>query len=155
MEFELSACAAGHCVVATVAGECDISDVSSLRERLLGVVASRPSAIVVDLSRLGFLDCAAVRVLATVGRKVTLMGGSLAIAAPTAQVGRLIEVTGLDRRLATYPNVAAALAGLCPGDRPPGSADRTADPPSGRAARVPALPLLPSGLCAACLALPQ
>lgn len=155
MDFELSVCAAGRCVVATMGGECDISDVSLLRERLLGVVASEPSWIVVDLSRLGFIDCAGARVLAGVGRRATLMGGSLAIVAPTAQVGRMIELTGVDRRLATYTDVAAALAGLCPGERPPGSADRTADPPSARAARVPALPLIPSGLCAACLALPQ
>ncbi|HEX4093552.1 MAG TPA: STAS domain-containing protein [Trebonia sp.] len=139
MDFELSVCAAGRCVIAALGGECDTSDAARLRERLLGVVASHPSRIVVDLSRLGFLDCAGARVLARAGRRARLKGGSLVLAAPTAQVSRLIAVTGANRRLATYPDVAAALADLCPGDRPPGPADR-----------VPALPLLPSGLCAAC-----
>ncbi|HEY0936755.1 MAG TPA: STAS domain-containing protein, partial [Trebonia sp.] len=114
MDFELSVRARDQCVVVRIDGECDAGSTAALRESLLGVLAANPARVVLDLSGLDFLDCAGARVLVAVGRRATLLGGTLAVAALTDPVARLLQVTGLGARLAVFPAVDAALAAVRP-----------------------------------------
>lgn len=110
MDFELSVCVHEHCVIVRIDGESDAGNAAALRESLLDVLATSPVHIVLDLSGLGFLDCAGARALVAVDRRATLLDGALAMAALTAPVARLFQVTGLGARLAVFPALDAALA---------------------------------------------
>jgi anti-sigma B factor antagonist len=97
-------------VIVEVHGECDITSAPVLRERLLGVLARRSAWIVLDLSGLGFLDCAGAGALLAVSRRAMLLGGTLAIVAPAIAVARLLQLTDLDRHLLILSGVDAATA---------------------------------------------
>jgi anti-sigma B factor antagonist len=118
MDYELSVCGHDRCVVVGICGECDASNAATLRDHLLGVLTRVSPWMVADLSRLEFLDCAGARVLVSTRRRAMLLGGALALAAPTAPTTRLLQLTGLSLRLAIFPTVDAALAAIRPGDHP-------------------------------------
>jgi anti-anti-sigma factor len=101
MDFELSTCGPDRSVRVRVCGECDASNAATLRDFLLGVLTAESARMVLDLSRLDFLDCAGARSLVAVSRRARLLGGSLAVTAPTAPVARLLHVTGLGGLLLT------------------------------------------------------
>ncbi|HUN32001.1 MAG TPA: STAS domain-containing protein [Trebonia sp.] len=142
MDLELSARGDDGCVVVVARGECDIASVSLLREQLLGALARMSARMVVDLSGLVFLDCAGASALLAASRRAILLGGTLAIAAPSAPVARLLQLTGLDRHFAVYPSTALALAAVrtvsllptrggrptAPGRRTPVGAWKSCDP---------------------------
>ncbi|HVT70203.1 MAG TPA: anti-sigma factor antagonist [Trebonia sp.] len=114
MDFELSVSPVDGCVVVIIRGECDVTNAGRLREALLALLARRSARMVLDLSRVSFLDCAAARALVAASRRARLLGGSLAVAAPTASAARLLQLTGLGARLTIYPATDVALAAVRP-----------------------------------------
>jgi anti-anti-sigma factor len=63
----------------------------------------------VDLSGLPFLDCVGLSALVAGRRRARLLGGSLIITGPTPPVARLLQLTGLNLRLAVVPGPECAL----------------------------------------------
>ena len=114
MDLKLSTRGKDGCVIVRIRGECDIATTPGLRESLLGTLATQSARIVLDLSELDFLDCAGATVLMATARRATLLGGALALAAPTAQVARLLRLTGLDQHLAIFPTTGGALFSIRP-----------------------------------------
>lgn len=53
------------------------------------------TAVVLDLSRLAFLDMAGLRVLVDAARRACSAGGELVLRAPSPQLRRLFRITGL------------------------------------------------------------
>lgn len=97
------------CVIVEVRGEVDYGSAPALNQRLLAVLAVPAPAVVLDLSRLTFLDCAALRVLLGVERRAAAHGTTLVLAAPRPCVARALKITGLDRQFAVFPTVAKAI----------------------------------------------
>ncbi len=114
MDLELSTRGKDGCVIVRIRGECDIATTPGLRESLLGTLATQSARMVLDLSELDFLDCAGATVLMATARRATLLGGALALAAPAAQVARLLRLTGLDQHLAIFPTTGRALVAIRP-----------------------------------------
>lgn len=100
----------GH-VLVTVSGEIDIATVAQLRDRLAGP-ASGGRRVIVDLSRVSFIDAAGVGVLAGAAALATARGGSLRLAAASRQVRRVLTLTGLDRSIPLAATVAEARSAL-------------------------------------------
>ena len=114
MSPELTVCVLYGCVIVEVWGEVDLSSVPALERHLSAVIASaviamQASAIVLDLSRLLFIDCAGLRVLLDAERRAAARGKSFALAAPRRIVARLLETTGLDQHFIAFPTVAEAV----------------------------------------------
>jgi anti-sigma B factor antagonist len=108
----LSARTAGGITIAELAGDLDIASAPALREQLLGLLRPGSGRLVIDLSKVSFCDASGLAVLVNTARRARLLGGFLRLAAVSPQAGRVLQLTGLHRRLATFPTVQAAVTGL-------------------------------------------
>lgn len=97
------------CVIVEVRGEVDYGSAPVLDQRLSAILTARAPAVVLDLSRLRFLDCAALRVLVAAGRRAAAHGTALVLAAPQPTVAKTLQITGLDRQFTVFPAVAKAV----------------------------------------------
>src|SRR5581483_4348048 len=96
-------------VVVRLGGELDLYNVDAVRAALAAAAGDRPACVVVDLSRVTFLDSTALGVL--VEARAALPEGALRLAAPQLEAMRALRVSGLDRHLAVHDTVEGALAG--------------------------------------------
>jgi anti-sigma B factor antagonist len=90
-----------------LAGEADVT-ARQLKDVLDAEVAASPKLVVVDLSRLTFMDSWALHVILTAGRSLRAAGGALVLASPTGEVRRLLELTGADTLVTVHPSVKDA-----------------------------------------------
>jgi anti-anti-sigma factor len=78
-----------------VSGELDLVTASFLGQRLAPILAERPQYLVFHLGQVGFIDCAAARLIAGAGR--SLPAGRRPIIRPASPaVRRILKLTGLD-----------------------------------------------------------
>jgi anti-sigma B factor antagonist len=92
-------------------GEADVTNAAALREVLEAEVAKRPRLLIIDLSRLRFMDSSALHAILRANRAMDRQGGVLALAAPCEPVGRMLRLTAADRLLPVYASVSEATAG--------------------------------------------
>ena len=102
--------------VVRVAGEVDMSHEAELRAELRAAVEADANGIVVDLTECEFIDSSAIRALLLSREEKNSDHDSetLAVAASSDQILRILGVMGLDKVLPIEPTVkqaAAALAG--------------------------------------------
>lgn len=84
----------GAAATVVLSGELDICNRHALQRALTEVLEQRPERLVLDLTEVTFIDCAAARVLAAAGR--ALPGDQQAIIRrPSLVVRRLLELTGM------------------------------------------------------------
>ena len=95
--------------VVSVAGELDLYTVPELEQALLGVDGA--DAVVVELSRCTFIDSTALTSLLAAKRRLGPAQARLGIVAPSAEIRRPFELTGLDREFAFHPSLDSALNG--------------------------------------------
>lgn len=98
-------------VVASVRGALDAVIAPALREYLLRLVHESAGRMIIDLSAVTCADVNGLTVLVGTGRRASLLGGLLRLAAPVAEVAKALSITGLDRQLRVYPSVEAAISG--------------------------------------------
>ncbi|MBM7786554.1 STAS domain-containing protein [Tenggerimyces flavus] len=101
----------GSAVVVTPHGEIDAATTPALRDVLLAVLADRPTALVIDLSRVSFLDSVCLGALVGAAGRAALADCTFALANPTPIAARLLAITALDRALTVAPTITEALAG--------------------------------------------
>jgi anti-anti-sigma factor len=80
-----------------LSGELDLTVMPPLAEQLAQVLAGNPQHLVFDLARVGFIDCASVRLIAGTGRSLPA-GQRPVIRNPSPPARRILELTGLDAR---------------------------------------------------------
>jgi anti-sigma B factor antagonist len=100
--------------VVRVAGEVDMSHEEELTAELQSAVEADATGIVVDLTKCEFIDSSAIRAL-LLSREQKNPGGngeSLAVAASSDQILRILSVMGLDQVLPIEPTVDQAAAAL-------------------------------------------
>jgi anti-sigma B factor antagonist len=78
----------------TVRGEIDLSTSGELLHRLLMLTHQSTEPIALDLSRVTFMDCAGLHVLAAIERRVRHRGGTIEVTATSLAVARLFELAG-------------------------------------------------------------
>jgi anti-sigma B factor antagonist len=99
--------------VVTVTGEHDLSTAPELQRRLDAALESG-AAVAIDLLQTTFIDSTVLRVLICAREQANErgVGFSVALGESTGHgVRRLLELTGMEQRLATAPTRAAAIAG--------------------------------------------
>jgi anti-sigma B factor antagonist len=102
---------AGGITIAELTGELDVANAPALRDQLLSLLRPDSSQLVIDLSRVSFCDASGLAVLVNTARRARLLGGFLHLAAVSPQASRVLNITGLDRHLASFPTVQAAVTG--------------------------------------------
>lgn len=110
LEFQVRSRTVDSAVVLHVYGEVDLSTSGELEEAVAAALAERPSALVVDLTDVTFLDSAGLGVLAhghLKGSELT----SFRVVVTNPVTLKPLKLTGLDGLLAVYNTVEAALNG--------------------------------------------
>jgi anti-anti-sigma factor len=98
----------GGAVVVELAGELDLYNAHTVREALLGEAEKRPERLVVDLSRVTFIDSTGLGVLIEARTRLPNSRGFM-LAAPGLETRRALEISGLDRHFTVHESLDAAL----------------------------------------------
>jgi anti-anti-sigma factor len=87
-------------------GELDLSSVAKVQEELRRIEASAPPTLVVDLSKLTFLDSTGLRCIVTADERARAEGRRIVIVRGPDAVQRVFAITRLDDRLEMVDDVA-------------------------------------------------
>lgn len=82
------------CVV-QLDGDIDLSVVPEIRERLEAAVGAGCSELVLDLTNVSYADSTALGLLVWLDRKLVPLGGRVVLCGANADVGRILELSGL------------------------------------------------------------
>ncbi|MEY2444094.1 MAG: hypothetical protein QOE00_674 [Ilumatobacteraceae bacterium] len=85
----------------TVRGEIDLHTAATFHHAFATIEPG--TAVVVDLTAVGFMDSTGLHVLLENAAAMANAGGSLHIGGASPQVERLVKITGLDDMMATAP----------------------------------------------------
>jgi anti-anti-sigma factor len=86
-------------------GELDLSTVAKVQEELRRVEASSPATLVVDLSKLTFLDSTGLRCIVTADERARAEGRRIVIVRGPNAVQRVFAITRLEERLEMVDDV--------------------------------------------------
>ena len=90
-----------------LAGELDLSTVAKVQEELRRVEANAPATLVVDLSKLTFLDSTGLRCIVTADERARGEGRRIVIVRGPDAVQRVFTITKLDDRLEMVDDVGS------------------------------------------------
>lgn len=106
-------------VLARVSGELDIAEAASTGQRISDAVPPSATAVVVDFSRLDFIDSSGVAMLFSLARKLDVRRQELrVVASPEGLVGRVLEIVEFRRAAPVDADLDQSLARLGSQDRP-------------------------------------
>jgi anti-sigma B factor antagonist len=110
MEVDLDTTARNGYVVVSVLGEIDVYTAPQLRERLIELIDQGYYRIVVDLSRVEFLDSTGLGVLVGGLKRSRGHDGDLALVCSHPRIMKVFEVTGLNKVFSIGDSVEAVVA---------------------------------------------
>ena len=97
--FELTIAEHGDVVHVTLRGELDISTASRLEDDLQRIEADAPRVLLIDLSRLDFMDSSGLRLLISADARAREAGRRFVLVRGNEMVQRVLRLTRLDERL--------------------------------------------------------
>lgn len=97
--FDVSVTTVGDKAEVAVTGELDFHSAPKLRETILGLVADGNVDVIVDLSKLDFIDSSGLGILVAAFNRTREEGGSLYLRSPSPQTSRVLEISGLNKLL--------------------------------------------------------
>lgn len=100
--------------IVRLVGELDADDAQAVRGLLAEQVLSGPGNLVLDVSRLSFLDSAGLAALIAAHKGTRSAGTALVLAGSSPAVDKVLAVTGLDAVIRRAPSVDVALEQLPP-----------------------------------------
>ena len=100
----------GDTVVVQVAGEIDVYTAASLREKLADLIDADHTDVVVDLTRVTFMDSTGLGVLVGALKKVRGYGGRLQLVIDQEKVIKVFRITALTQVFTIHETLDAALA---------------------------------------------
>jgi anti-sigma B factor antagonist len=89
-------------------GELDLSSVAKVQEELRRIEAGSPATLVLDLSKLSFLDSTGLRCIVTADERAREDGRRIVIVRGPDAVQRVFAITRLEDRLEMVDDAAAA-----------------------------------------------
>lgn len=98
-------------VVASVAGELDVSVAPRLGDEIAAAVPTSARALVVDFSELGFIDSSGIAMLFSLVRRLSSRRQQLSVVAPGGEpVARVLELVDFGRAAPLHPDLESAVA---------------------------------------------
>jgi anti-sigma B factor antagonist len=83
----------------TPSGELDIATAPQLEQEVRSLLSRAVRRVVIDLSRLTFVDSSALRLFIVLNERSAKEGWTLALVRPTGQVRAVFEITGAEENL--------------------------------------------------------
>ncbi len=108
MELSLATRTIGVHTVLEVGGEVDVYTAPGLRERLVELIDGGARQVVVDLSRVDFLDSTGLGVLVGALKRLRAVGGTFGLVCVKEPLLKIFRITALDQVFPLYPTVEAA-----------------------------------------------
>jgi anti-sigma B factor antagonist len=106
----------GHGTVLGVDGEVDLATAPQLQAKLMDLVnEGTDGGVVVDLTRVAFMDSTGIRVLLAAHQRAPARGVTIRLVCPEGPVLRVVRLTGAERVLPTYRSLVEAV-GAQPSD---------------------------------------
>jgi anti-sigma B factor antagonist len=97
-------------VLAVLTGEVDMSNATSVRQRIAEAVTPEDDAVIVDVSDLSFIDSAGLHAVIELGTILEERRQRLLLSVPHgSQIERSIEIIGLPRAVSVHPDRDRAL----------------------------------------------
>ena len=91
-------------------GQIDLYAAPAFKERILAAIEKGKTRVVVDLSKVEFMDSTGLSVLVGAWKRVRPADGSVTIVSQREEVRRLFELVGLERAFAIFPTRAEGVA---------------------------------------------
>ena len=86
--------------------------IPDLKEKLLDTVRSEPDNLIIDLTRVEYLDSSAMGVLFQVQKKLQAYGGALYLVGINATIEMVFKLTKSDQHFTVFADESAALAAI-------------------------------------------
>ena len=86
--------------------------IPDLKEKLLDTVASEPDNLIIDLTRVEYLDSSAMGVLFQVQKKMHAYGGALYLVGINATIEMVFKLTKSDQHFTVFADEKAAVAAI-------------------------------------------
>lgn len=83
-------------------GEVDVYTAPQLKQQMISLLEGGAREVVVDLSRVDYLDSTALGVLIGGLKRLRELDGNLALVCPSPRIRRVFEITGLDKIFDIY-----------------------------------------------------
>lgn len=96
LNFEITSESFEGGVIARMRGDLDVQGVEQARVEMLRIEAQEPALLVLDLSRLSFLDSTGMGLLAAAGAHARDAGRRLVVVRPGPLVGRAFALAGFE-----------------------------------------------------------
>ena len=96
--------------VVSLTGEMDIASAPELSRRLDLLAGAGSRHIVVDLSKLTFIDSSGINALVVAAKAIQADGGLITLVAPTPHTKRVFEIVHLSEVISIEESVGAAVA---------------------------------------------
>src|SRR5689334_14487449 len=122
MELSLSTRTVADRRVLDVGGEIDVYTAPQLRERLIALVENGARQVVVDLTRVEFLDSTGLGVLVGALKRLRAVHGDLSLVCAQERLLKIFRITGLDRVFTIHDSVETATSGATGGAGTPAGA---------------------------------
>jgi anti-sigma B factor antagonist len=110
MELALTARSIADRTVLEVGGEIDVYTAPSLREKVISLVDTGTTMLIVDLSHVEFLDSTGLGVLVGALRRMRGIHGSFSIVCDQERLLKIFRITALDSVLTIHDSVETAVA---------------------------------------------
>jgi anti-sigma B factor antagonist len=105
-------------LVLTVVGEVDVHSAPHLRDRLFSLIDAGAKSLVVDLSKLGFIDSTGLGALVAARNHAEKSSAALRLVCSSERLLKLFRITGLHEVFAIYPSLSQAAASGASGTLP-------------------------------------
>jgi anti-sigma B factor antagonist len=112
VEFSVAQQEVGGFPVVSIKGEIDVYSAPQLKDALTELLGAGSSAVVVDLTDVGFLDSTGLGALVAARTSATDADIRLPIVSDRDRILKLFRITGLDGVFEIHPTVDAAVAAL-------------------------------------------
>jgi anti-sigma B factor antagonist len=101
-----------HYRILVLHGEIDASVKDQLQDRVLGLLNGSGMPLLIDMTGVKFCDSTGLAVALAANRQATETGCKLAFCGLSERVGKVFQVTGMDRLVAVYPTLTEASQAL-------------------------------------------
>jgi anti-anti-sigma factor len=101
-------------VIVMLPAEIDIANGAAVGQQLCSAFAPRVTIVIADMTSTVFCDSTGISQLLLAHHSAAAHQAQLRLAVPHDQVLDVLKVTGVDRLLAVYPSLDAALAATSP-----------------------------------------
>jgi anti-anti-sigma factor len=95
--------------IVTLPGEIDVTNAHSVGDELQAAFGPDVTVVIADMTGTAFLDSSGVRYLLLASEHAANANAELRLVTESAAVLRVLQLTGVDRLLKTYPTLQAAL----------------------------------------------